>query len=73
MLATQAAQGSAIRSFSGDLRLLAEQLKDSDGDLRRLIAVVPPAAEQVSALLRESGPNLGCGVREPADHRRTSW
>ena len=59
VLATQAAQGGAIRSFSGDLRLLAEQLKNSDGDLRRLIVAVPPASEQVSALLRESGPNLG--------------
>jgi phospholipid/cholesterol/gamma-HCH transport system substrate-binding protein len=59
VLATQAAQGGAIRSFSGDLRLLAEQLKASDGDLRRLIVAVPPASEQVSALLKESGPNLG--------------
>ncbi len=59
VLATQAASGGAIRSFSGDLRLIAEQLKASDGDLRRLIVAVPPASEQVSALLRESGPNLG--------------
>ncbi|GAA3663840.1 MlaD family protein [Lentzea roselyniae] len=59
VLATQAAQGGAIRSFSGDLRLIAEQLKASDGDLRRLIVAVPPASEQVSALLKESGPNLG--------------
>jgi phospholipid/cholesterol/gamma-HCH transport system substrate-binding protein len=59
VLTTQSQQGSAIRSFSGDLKLLAEQLKNSDGDLRRLIAVTPQAAEQVSALLRESGPNLG--------------
>ncbi len=59
VLDTQARQGSAIRSFSGDLRLLAEQLEKSDGDLRNLIAVSPRAADQVSALLRESGPNLG--------------
>jgi phospholipid/cholesterol/gamma-HCH transport system substrate-binding protein len=59
VLNTQAQQGSAIRSFSGDLRLLAEQLKKSDGDIRNLITVSPQAAEQVSALLRESGPNLG--------------
>ncbi|HWO62040.1 MAG TPA: MlaD family protein [Umezawaea sp.] len=62
VLTTQAEQGSAIRSFSGDLRLLAEQLKKSDGDLRNLIAVSPGAAAQVSALLRESGPNLGVVV-----------
>lgn len=59
VLSTQASQGGAIRSFSGDLRLIAEQLKASDGDLRRLIVAVPPASEQVSALLKESGPNLG--------------
>ncbi|XVS63967.1 MCE family protein [Actinosynnema sp. CA-299493] len=59
VLNTQAAQGGAIRSFSSDLRALAEQLKNSDADLRRLIGVSPQAAEQVSALLRETGPNLG--------------
>ncbi|WNV90912.1 MlaD family protein [Umezawaea sp. Da 62-37] len=59
VLTTQAEQGSAIRSFSGDLRLLAEQLRKSDGDLRNLIRVSPRAAEQVSALLAESGPGLG--------------
>ncbi|MBP2339416.1 phospholipid/cholesterol/gamma-HCH transport system substrate-binding protein [Saccharothrix coeruleofusca] len=59
VLTTQAEQGGAIRSFSGDLRALAEQLKSSDGDLRRLIGVSPQAAEQVSALLAESGPGLG--------------
>ncbi|MEU5694265.1 MlaD family protein [Actinosynnema sp. NPDC020468] len=59
VLRTQVASGSAIRSFSGDLRQLAEQLKKSDGDIRQLIAVAPQAAEQVSALLDESGPNLG--------------
>jgi phospholipid/cholesterol/gamma-HCH transport system substrate-binding protein len=59
VLSTQVSSGGAIRSFSGDLRLIAEQLKASDGDLRRLIVAVPPASEQVSALLKESGPNLG--------------
>lgn len=59
VLNTQAEQGGAIRSFSTDLRALAEQLKNSDTDLRRLIGVSPQAAEQVSALLRETGPNLG--------------
>lgn len=59
VLNTQVEQGSAIRSFSTDLRALAEQLKNSDTDIRRLIAVSPQAAEQVSALLRETGPNLG--------------
>ncbi|HEY8372885.1 MAG TPA: MlaD family protein [Pseudonocardiaceae bacterium] len=59
VLRTQNEQASAITSFSRDLRLLAEQLKSSDGDLRRLIAAAPPAAEQITGLLRESGPGLG--------------
>ncbi|MBB5954830.1 phospholipid/cholesterol/gamma-HCH transport system substrate-binding protein [Saccharothrix tamanrassetensis] len=62
VLNTQASQGSAIRSFSTDLRALAEQLKNSDADLRQLIGISPQAAEQVSELLRETGPNLGVVV-----------
>lgn len=59
VLATQNEQGSAIRSFSSDLRLLSEQLKRSDGDLRGVIQKSPPAARQVSGLLNETGPQLG--------------
>jgi phospholipid/cholesterol/gamma-HCH transport system substrate-binding protein len=59
VLTTQNDTGSAIRSFSGDLRQLADQLKKSDGDLRRLIAVTPQVSEQVTGLLSETGPNLG--------------
>ncbi|MFI9813250.1 MCE family protein [Saccharothrix variisporea] len=59
VLTTQASQGSSIRSFSGDLRALAETLKNRDADLRALIGISPQAAEQLSALLRETGPNLG--------------
>ncbi len=53
------AQASAITSFSRDLRLLAGQLKESDPDLRRLIATTPRFSEQTIKLLRESGPGLG--------------
>lgn len=59
VLETQRAQSQDILSFSHDLRLLAGQLKSSDADYRRVINAGPPAAEQLSALLRESGPNLG--------------
>ncbi|KAA2264750.1 MCE family protein [Solihabitans fulvus] len=62
VLTTQADESAAIKSFSGNLRLLAEQLKNSDGDLRKLIAVTPQVSEQVSGFLRESGPNLGVVV-----------
>lgn len=59
VLATQNEQGSAIRSYSSDLKLLAEQLRTSDPDLRNLIEKAPPAARQVSGLLNETGPQLG--------------
>ncbi|WP_216213165.1 MCE family protein [Amycolatopsis aidingensis] len=59
VLNTQVEQAPAIDSFSRDLRLLAEQFKHSDGDLRRLIGATPPAAEETSALLAESGRGLG--------------
>ena len=59
VLDTQNAQASNITSFANDLNLLAEQLKNSDPDLRRLIQETPRVASAVSNLLRESGPGLG--------------
>jgi phospholipid/cholesterol/gamma-HCH transport system substrate-binding protein len=41
------------------LRLIAEQLKTSNPDLRRLIDVTPIVAVQVNDLLRDSGQDLG--------------
>ncbi|MGH3759026.1 MCE family protein [Actinophytocola sp.] len=58
VLDTQAAQSDNIASFAGDLNLLAEQLRKSDPDLRRLITATPRAATAVTNLLRESGPGL---------------
>ncbi|HEY0451355.1 MCE family protein [Actinophytocola sp.] len=58
VLDTQAAQSDNIKSFAGDLNLLAAQLKNSDPDLRRLIQATPQAATAVTDLLRESGPGL---------------
>jgi phospholipid/cholesterol/gamma-HCH transport system substrate-binding protein len=58
VLATQNEQAGAIISFSRDLRLLAEQLKQSDPDLRRLISTAPQFSEQTIELLRESGPGI---------------
>ncbi len=54
VLATQNEQGSAIKSFGKDLRLLSESLERSDGDLRAVIERAPPAARQVSAFLQEN-------------------
>lgn len=59
VLETQRSQSADIIGFSRDTRLLAGQLKDSDQDYRRVIKAAPGAAEQTSALLRESGPDLG--------------
>ncbi|TCP53191.1 phospholipid/cholesterol/gamma-HCH transport system substrate-binding protein [Tamaricihabitans halophyticus] len=59
VLNTQRAQAGNITSFSEDLRLLSEQLKSSDGDIRELISVTPQVSNEVSAVLRDSGENLG--------------
>jgi phospholipid/cholesterol/gamma-HCH transport system substrate-binding protein len=59
VLATQAEQSELISAYSTDLRLLAEQLKTSNPDLRRLISTTPQVANQVTEILRESGQELG--------------
>jgi phospholipid/cholesterol/gamma-HCH transport system substrate-binding protein len=58
VLDTQNLQSGNIKSFSSSLALLNDQLKNSDADIRRLIAATPQAAEQVTGLLRDSGTNL---------------
>lgn len=62
VLDTQNAQAGNITSFANDLNLLAEQLKTSDPDLRRLITETPKVASQVTNLLAESGPGLGVTI-----------
>ncbi|ONI85028.1 ABC transporter substrate-binding protein [Saccharothrix sp. ALI-22-I] len=59
VLQTQMDHSAAINSFADSALLVAARLRESDGDLRRLIAAAPGAASEVSALLRDSGPNLG--------------
>ncbi|MGW3209641.1 MCE family protein [Streptomyces sp. NPDC001135] len=58
VLRTQAEQGSAIRSFSRDLARLSEQLKSSDGDLRRLIGAAVPATRELDSLLKSTRPHV---------------
>lgn len=58
VLATQNDQGSAIKSFSKDLNLLSQSLERSDGDLRGVIQKAPPAAVQLSGLIKDN-PRLG--------------
>jgi phospholipid/cholesterol/gamma-HCH transport system substrate-binding protein len=59
VLDTQAAQTRQILDYSSNLRLIAEQLKTSDPDLRKLITTTPVVAVQVNDLLRDSGQDLG--------------
>ncbi|WIX75238.1 hypothetical protein QRX50_27285 [Amycolatopsis carbonis] len=57
VLDTQNAQSAQIKDFSANLRVLAAQLKSSDGDLRHLITAAPQAAQQINAVT-ETGPQL---------------
>jgi phospholipid/cholesterol/gamma-HCH transport system substrate-binding protein len=59
VLGTQAAQSQEILDYSRNLRLIAEQLKKSDPDLRSLINLFPQVSLQLTDILRTSGPNLG--------------
>jgi phospholipid/cholesterol/gamma-HCH transport system substrate-binding protein len=59
VLATQQAETSAIESFAASARLLAQQLDNSDSDLRSLITTTPQAAQQVVGLLQDNDPDLG--------------
>jgi phospholipid/cholesterol/gamma-HCH transport system substrate-binding protein len=59
VLDTQAEQTQQILDYSKNLGLIAQQLKTSNPDLRKLIGVVPTVAVQVNDLLRDSGQDLG--------------
>jgi phospholipid/cholesterol/gamma-HCH transport system substrate-binding protein len=59
VLDTQAELTHQILDYSHSLRLIAEQLRTSNPDLRRLVVAVPTVAVQVSDLLRASGQDLG--------------
>ncbi|MEW2356467.1 MlaD family protein [Spirillospora sp. NPDC029432] len=57
-LRTQNQEAAALKAFAGNARLLAEQLRTSDSDLRKLIAVAPQASTEVTGLLRDLDPSL---------------
>jgi phospholipid/cholesterol/gamma-HCH transport system substrate-binding protein len=59
VLTTQNQTAGQFKDFSSSLALLADQLKTSDPDLRRLIRNAPGAGDQISGLLDESGSGLG--------------
>lgn len=59
VLGTQNESASSIKEFSRNLRLLNETVKNSDGDLTRLITSAPAAANEVDALIKQVGAPLG--------------
>ncbi|MFP5069793.1 MCE family protein [Pseudonocardia nantongensis] len=62
VLATQNDVAPQFQEFSRGLREVTEQLAQSDPDIRRIIDDGPRAGDEVSGLLRESGPGLGESV-----------
>ncbi|MBA0125508.1 MCE family protein [Haloechinothrix sp. YIM 98757] len=59
VLATQLDTSEAIASFGKNAKLVAAELAAADGDIRNVISSGPSAAREVSALLKETDPNLG--------------
>ncbi|MCP2339119.1 MlaD family protein [Actinomadura rupiterrae] len=58
VLGTQNQEADALKSFGRNARLLARQLRDSDGDFRRVVAAAPGASEQFAGLVRDVDPQL---------------
>lgn len=59
VLATQERQSQNITSLATGLRRIAEQLKTSDPDLRKVIDETPQLADDVDNILAVSGTDLG--------------
>ena len=58
VLGTQSEQSSAIKGFSADLDSLADRLRSSDPDVRRLIGNGNPASDELGQLVSEAGPGI---------------
>ncbi|MGZ4446731.1 MAG: MCE family protein [Nocardioides sp.] len=58
VLRTQQAQGENIRSFSHDLRLITDSLRQSDGDLRTVLQGTPGTARELDGMLKDLQPTL---------------
>jgi phospholipid/cholesterol/gamma-HCH transport system substrate-binding protein len=59
VLSTQVAVADDFATFARSLREIAAELKEHDPDLERLLETGPYAAQQISALLAESGDEIG--------------
>jgi phospholipid/cholesterol/gamma-HCH transport system substrate-binding protein len=62
VLATQAAETAAIKSFGASARNLAGHLAASNGDLANLLINGPQAAEQAAGLLQDNSITLGAVI-----------
>ncbi|MGH3734084.1 MAG: MCE family protein [Micromonosporaceae bacterium] len=58
-LETQELSGDAIRRWASGLAQLTKAVRDSDSDIRRVLANAPPAAKEVITLVRDMEPNIG--------------
>jgi phospholipid/cholesterol/gamma-HCH transport system substrate-binding protein len=59
VLQTQIDSADAIRTWADKLAKLTDTVVESDEDIRELIDVAPPAADEVSALVNDLDPSLG--------------
>ncbi|MGH3648635.1 MAG: MCE family protein [Micromonosporaceae bacterium] len=59
VLETQELSGDAIRRWASGLAKLTRTFRDSDTDIRRVLANAPPAAKEVITLIRDMEPNIG--------------
>jgi phospholipid/cholesterol/gamma-HCH transport system substrate-binding protein len=64
VLQTQNDLSDPIQEFSKNVKLISEQLKESDPDLRRLLYTGPEAAQEIIDLLDEAGDPLHRFIRE---------
>ncbi|SNR33115.1 phospholipid/cholesterol/gamma-HCH transport system substrate-binding protein [Haloechinothrix alba] len=59
VLGTQLDTSESIAAFGENARLIAEEIADADGDVRRVISSGPGAAGEISTMLSETDPDLG--------------
>jgi phospholipid/cholesterol/gamma-HCH transport system substrate-binding protein len=59
VLGTQQAEAAQIESFSTSLDQLAGQLRSSDPAIRNVITSLPPVAQEVDNILRDTGNDTG--------------
>jgi phospholipid/cholesterol/gamma-HCH transport system substrate-binding protein len=64
VLQTQNDLADPIKSFSSNVKLISEQLKKSDPDIRDLLHTGPHAAREISDLIDESGDGLHRTIKE---------